>query len=82
MSIQETRTEGGWEECIQKQCALMFYRYAFGHKCYTISDRMGVCPLCIFTIKVQNGTLPKREGDVSRFVHHKNNDSRPESGSL
>ena len=80
MSYQTTRVIGAWTPC--SKCNTVFFRYEFGHKCYSIGDKIGICSICLWEIKIQNGTLPKKNGDISQFVHHKNNDARPESDSL
>jgi len=82
MSLLQPRIEGSWEECNQKDCDMIFFRYPFGHKCYSVSDKIGTCPLCIFTRKTQNGTLPKKNSDISQFVHHKSNDAKPGADTL
>lgn len=82
VSILQPRIEGSWEECNREDCTQIFFRYPFGHKCYSLSDKIGVCNLCIFSIKKVNGTLPNKDEDISKFVHHKSNDSKPEGDTL
>lgn len=80
--IVASRVIGGWEQCNQTDCRMMYFRYAFGHKCYSVSDKIGTCPLCIHQKKIENGTLPKKDSDISKYVHHKSSDAKPESDSL
>lgn len=81
-SIAAEKTQGEWVECNQEDCNMMFFRYKEGHKCYSLSDRVGTCPLCIRRRQEENGTLPKKQGDVSEFVHHKGVDSKPGADTL
>ncbi len=81
-SIAAEVAVGQWVECNQPDCTMMFYRYTKGHKCYTISDELGTCPLCIRCRQEQNGTLPKKKGNVSDYVHHKSNDAKPGADTL
>lgn len=67
----------GWVECKLETCDMMFFRHPLGHRCYGLSDKIGVCPICIFDRKSENGTLPKRKGNVSEFVDYKYTDSKP-----
>lgn len=80
MSIQTTRIEGVWTPCLK--CPAQFFRYEFGNKFYTVGDKIGICPICLFNRKIENGTLPKKDVDISTFVNHKSNDSKPEGDSL
>lgn len=82
MSSIAVETEGGWEECRLDNCNLMFNRYREGHKRYSLGDKIGVCPLCMFKRKTENGTLPKRDADMRPFVQHKGVEAKPESDSL
>ncbi len=82
MSSIAFEMEGTWEECILDDCNNIFKRHKEGHKCYTLGDKIGICPLCLHQRKKENDTLPKKEGDVSEFVHHKSNDAKPEGDSL
>jgi len=81
-NIEPIRIVAGWTECSKSNCNLAFYRYVFGDRCYSISDKIQVCPLCIFEKKEQNGTLPKKDSDISGFVHHKGIECKPEASSL
>lgn len=81
-SIEAPRIEGSWEECNQTGCTKIFFRYVFGNKCYSLSDKIGTCPLCLRIKQEDNGTLRKRKGTVSDFVHHKSPDAKPEADSL
>ena len=81
-SISPPRVVGSWQECSRTGCGLIFFRYGQGNKCYSLSDKTGICPLCIFQKKVENGTLTKRAGDISQFVHHKSVDARPGADTL
>lgn len=67
--------EGEWVECSHDECHKMFFQHPFGHKYYTLSDKIGVCPLCICDVKRINGTdQKKRIGSVNDFIPHHGGD--------
>jgi len=81
--IQEVDLEsaGRWVECRLVECNLMFMQRPVGHKYFSLSDRIGVCPLCTHKKKIANGTIKKMR-DVIVDYHHKNVDSKPGSDTL
>lgn len=81
--IHEPHPDGTWEECMLDNCKLIYKRHQVGHKRYDLGDKLGVCPICFFNKKMENGTVPKnKDVAIDGFVHHKSNDAKPESGSL
>ena len=81
MSSIAVEVEGTWVECGLEDCKMMFKRHKKGHRAYTVGDEIGICPMCYFKKKVENGTLIKRNSSIFEF-HHKSTDSKPEKDSL
>lgn len=81
--VQEVdlKSDGEWIECRLKECNLMFLKRPVGHKYFSTSDKIGVCPLCTYKKKIVNGTIQKMR-DIIVDYHHKSIDSKPESDSL
>ena len=77
----DLNTDGKWVECRLEECNLMFYKRPVGHKYYSISDKIGVCPLCTHVKKIINGTIQKMR-DVIVDYHHKAVESKPGADTL
>ena len=59
-----------------------FYRRKITDKYFAENDKTSICSLCWRISQEKNGTLPKKDVDVSEFVHHKSIDSKPQNDSL
>ena len=81
MLVQRTKL-GTWCLCKKQSCENIFFRHPYGHKCFSLSDKIGICPLCIFEIRVKNQTLPKRTGNISDYTTYKHSSSKPENDTL
>lgn len=75
-------TQGKWVECRIETCNGIFFRHDMNHPAFSLGDKIGVCPLCIFERKIQNGTLKNATRDMIVNYHHKSVDSKPEKDSL
>lgn len=81
--VQEVdlKSDGKWVECRLTECNLMFYKRSVGHKYFSTSDKIDVCPLCTHKKKIINGTIQKMR-DIIVDYHHKNVDSKPGTDTL
>ncbi len=79
--LHEITDQMEWTLCKIPHCNKMFNRHPLGHKLYGLSDKLGVCPLCIHDRKMNNGTYVKTRQVIINF-HHKSTDSKPMRDSL
>ncbi len=79
---EDENPDGTWKSCNLEECNNIFFRYNFSHKRFSISDKMGVCNLCIRDKQIENGTLPKKDGNISDFVKHRHDGTKPNEECL
>jgi len=72
---------GLWVKC-GLECGAMFFRHDIEHKYFGLGDKLGICPLCLFSKKMVNGTLKNTMRNYIVDYYYKSIDSKPEKDSL